>query len=126
MPLSNAALARHTCIRIRQDDAAYGVWRLTRGRGAAQKAETVRVRGNLIPIDGEIAVRWVLNGRGMPMRAEWGLPDYLREDQLVHVVPRTERRPRISMPFVRRIINFQRGFAHSSIFCQDHWRRPSP
>src|SRR5260370_126804 len=47
MPRSPRDLVRHNCIGIRQGDDGYGIWRLTSGRGASQKTETARVRGNL-------------------------------------------------------------------------------
>ena len=87
LPHSPAELAQHNCIGIRQGDDGYGLWRLTSGRGATQKTETVRVRGNLTTNDGEIAVRWALDGHGILMRAEWDIAGYLRDGSLVHVLP---------------------------------------
>ncbi len=86
-PKSAPDLAQHNCLGIRQGDDGYGVWRLTSGRGAAEKTETVRVRGNLTTNDGEIAVKWALDGHGVLMRAEWDIAEYLRSGQLVHVLP---------------------------------------
>jgi LysR family transcriptional activator of dmlA len=86
-PRGPADLAQHNCIGIRQGDDGYGVWKLTSGRGATQKTQTVRVRGNLTTNDGEIAVRWALDGHGILMRAEWDIADYLRDGTLVHVLP---------------------------------------
>src|SRR5471032_3468693 len=39
MPMTPHDLTRHNCIGIRQGDEAYGVWRLSSGRGAARKTE---------------------------------------------------------------------------------------
>jgi|SRR5579864_6323608 len=86
-PKSPQDLARHNCIGIRQGDDGYGIWRLTSGRGMGEKTETVRVRGNLTTNDGEIAVKWALDGHGVLMRAEWDIAGYLRSGQLVHVLP---------------------------------------
>jgi LysR family transcriptional activator of dmlA len=80
-------LARHNCIGIRQGEEAYGVWRLTGGRGGTQKAEAVKTRGNLATNDGEIAVAWALDGHGIVMRAEWDIGRYLRSGRLVQVLP---------------------------------------
>jgi DNA-binding transcriptional LysR family regulator len=60
---------------------------LTSGRAAAQKSATVRVRGNLTTNDGEIAVKWALEGHGILMRAEWDIVDYLERGALVPVLP---------------------------------------
>lgn len=71
-------LARHNCIVLRQNDAAYGIWRFTRGR----KAETVKVRGALSSNDGEVVLNWALDGHGILIRAEWDLAKYLRSGRL--------------------------------------------
>ncbi|MEF7616969.1 LysR family transcriptional regulator [Aquincola sp. MAHUQ-54] len=86
-PRTPAELARHNCIGIRQGDEAYGLWRLTCGRGDAQHTEPVRIRGTLTTNDGEIAVNWALDGHGILMRAEWDVARYLRSGRLVPVLP---------------------------------------
>lgn len=80
-------LMQHNCIGIRQGEEAYGVWRLTHGRGRSATTEAVRVRGNLTTNDGEIAVKWALDGHGILMRAEWDIERYLRSGRLVQVLP---------------------------------------
>jgi DNA-binding transcriptional LysR family regulator len=85
-PRAPQDLARHSCIGIRQGDEAYGVWRLTSGRGAAQRTESIRTRGTLSTNDGEIAVNWALDGHGILMRAEWDIARYLRSGRLVPVL----------------------------------------
>lgn len=80
-------LVRHACIGIRQGDEAYGVWRLTQGRGAAQKTEAVKTRGTLATNDGAIAVLWALEGHGILMRAEWDIARHLASGRLVPVLP---------------------------------------
>jgi DNA-binding transcriptional LysR family regulator len=86
-PNSPGELARHNCIGIRQGDDAYGVWRLSSGRGAKQRTETVKIRGNLTTNDGEIAVSWALDGHGILMRAEWDIQKHLASGRLVPVLP---------------------------------------
>jgi len=80
-------LTKHNCIGIRQGEEAYGVWRLTSGRGKSATTEAVKTRGNLTTNDGEIAVNWALEGHGVLMRAEWDIERYLRNGRLVHVLP---------------------------------------
>lgn len=80
-------LTKHNCIGIRQGEEAYGVWRLSSGRGKSATAEAIKTRGNLTTNDGEIAVRWALDGHGILMRAEWDIERYLRDGRLVHVLP---------------------------------------
>jgi DNA-binding transcriptional LysR family regulator len=80
-------LTRHNCIGIRQGEEAYGVWRLTSGRGRRQQTDNVKVRGTLTTNDGEIAVNWALDGHGILMRAEWDIARFLKSGRLVHVLP---------------------------------------
>lgn len=80
-------LTRYNCIGIRQGDEAYGVWRLSNGRGRNASVEVVKTRGNLTTNDGEIAVNWALDGHGILMRAEWDIERYLRSGRLVQVLP---------------------------------------
>ena len=80
-------LTRHNCIGIRQGEEAYGVWRLTSGRGRNAATEAVKTRGNLTTNDGEIAVNWALDGHGILMRAEWDIERFLRNGRLVQVLP---------------------------------------
>ncbi|HEX7932508.1 MAG TPA: LysR family transcriptional regulator [Paraburkholderia sp.] len=87
MPMTAHDLTRHNCIGIRQGDEAYGVWRLTSGRGASRKTEAVRVNGTLTTNDGGIAVKWALEGHGVLMRAEWDIEQYLADGSLVRVLP---------------------------------------
>jgi len=89
-PLTPHDLARHNCIGIRQGDEAYGVWKLSAGSGTARKTESVKIRGNLTTNDGEIAVKWALDGHGILMRAEWDIRHYLLDGTLVQVLPHWE------------------------------------
>lgn len=93
-PAAPRDLEKHSCIGIRQGDKAYGVWRLTRRRrtphDAAGKTEAVRIDGNLTTNDGEVAVKWALDGHGILMRAEWDINEYLADGRLVVVLPEYE------------------------------------
>jgi LysR family transcriptional regulator, transcriptional activator for dmlA len=80
-------LVKHNCIGIRQGEEAYGVWRLTEGKGRQARTEAIKIRGNLTTNDGEIAVHWALDGHGIVMRAEWDVARYLQSGRLVQVLP---------------------------------------
>ncbi len=80
-------LSKHNCIGIRQGEEAYGVWRLSSGRGKKVATEAIKTRGNLSTNDGEIAVNWALDGHGILMRAEWDIERYLKNGRLVQVLP---------------------------------------
>lgn len=75
-------LAQHRCIVLRQNETAYGNWRLSRGK----HNETVKVHGKLSTNDGEVALKWALDGHGILMRAEWDVAKYLRSGRLVQVL----------------------------------------
>jgi len=80
-------LTRHNCIGIRQGEEAYGVWRLSSGRGKSAAVDVIKTRGNLTTNDGEIAVNWALEGHGILMRAEWDIARHLASGRLVQVLP---------------------------------------
>jgi len=86
-PRTPQDLAGHNCIGIRQGDEAYGTWRLSAGQGVRRRTETIKTRGSLATNDGEIAVKWALDGHGIVMRAEWDVARYLRSGRLVAVLP---------------------------------------
>ena len=86
-PATPSDLRHHDCIGIRQGSDAYGLWRLTSGKGRKERTESVHIRGNLTTNDGEIAVNWALEGHGILMRAEWDIQRYLQSGRLIHVLP---------------------------------------
>jgi DNA-binding transcriptional LysR family regulator len=75
-------LVQHQCIVLRQNEAAFGNWRLSRGK----QTETVKVHGKLSTNDGEVALNWALEGHGILMRAEWDVAKYLHSGRLVQVL----------------------------------------
>ncbi|WP_110970180.1 LysR family transcriptional regulator [Pseudomonas huaxiensis] len=82
-------LTRHSCIVLRQNDLAFGAWRFSRGK----QSESVKVHGGLSTNDGEVALKWALDGHGILMRAEWNLARYLRSGELVEVLGDYETPP---------------------------------
>ncbi|MDD0839851.1 LysR family transcriptional regulator [Curvibacter sp. HBC61] len=75
-------LTQHQCIVLRQNTGAYGHWRLSKG----ERTETIKVHGKLSTNDGEVALRWALEGHGILMRAEWDVAKYLRSGRLKQVL----------------------------------------
>ncbi|MDH4566100.1 LysR family transcriptional regulator [Pseudomonas sp. BN414] len=88
-PESPKDLMRHNCIVLRQNDAAFGIWRFSRGK----QNESIKVRGGLSTNDGEVALNWALEGHGILMRAEWNLASHLRDGRLVEVLGEYETPP---------------------------------
>ncbi|MGN6389527.1 MAG: LysR family transcriptional regulator [Burkholderiaceae bacterium] len=75
-------LTLHQCIVLRQNDSAYGNWRLSR----SGRNETIKVHSKLSTNDGEVALNWALDGHGILMRAEWDVAKYLRSGRLVQLL----------------------------------------
>ncbi|EEG09617.1 LysR family transcriptional regulator [Pseudogulbenkiania ferrooxidans] len=82
IPSNPHDLTKHQCIVLRQNEYAYGNWRLSRGK----LTETIKVNGKLSTNDGEVALNWALEGHGILMRAEWDVAKYLRSGRLVQVL----------------------------------------
>ncbi len=82
-PQTPAELAAHACIVHRQNDDAWGTWRLSRGR----QTETVKVRGTLASNDGDVVLGWALDGHGILIRSEWDLAKYLESGRLRVLLP---------------------------------------
>jgi LysR family transcriptional activator of dmlA len=78
VPQLPADLARQRCILHRQNDDAYSIWKLEKGR----KSETVKVRGSLSSNDGDVVLGWALDGHGILLRSEWDLAKYLESGRL--------------------------------------------
>ncbi|MEO6920585.1 MAG: LysR family transcriptional regulator [Collimonas sp.] len=81
-PATPRDLQSHACIVLRENDAAYGSWHLSRGK----RQETVKVRGALSSNDGETVLDWALAGHGILMRSEWDTAPYLRSGRLRQVL----------------------------------------
>ena len=82
-PRAPGDLQRHRCIVVRENDVAYGTWRLESGA----RAETVKVRGPVSSNDGPSALEWALDGHGIVMRSEWETAAHLRAGRLRVVLP---------------------------------------
>jgi LysR family transcriptional activator of dmlA len=82
-PADLADLAVHRCIIHRQNDEAYGVWRLMHNG----HSEVVKVQGMLASNDGDIVLNWALDGHGILLRSEWDLAKYLESGRLRIVLP---------------------------------------
>ncbi|WP_052637388.1 LysR family transcriptional regulator [Pseudorhizobium banfieldiae] len=89
-------LTQHSCIVLRQEHAAYDVWRFG-------TEDSVRVAGGLSTNDGEIAVSWVLNGHGIMLRSEWDVASHVRAGRLVVVLPRYYMRADVMAVYPERL-----------------------
>lgn len=83
MPKHWRDLASHDCLTIKERDHPVGLWRLHN----AGEAVSIRVKGPLLTNHGEIAVQWALEGRGIVLRSIWDVQNFLRQGELVRVLP---------------------------------------
>jgi len=79
MPSLPHDLTRHACIVLRENESAYGTWHFSRGK----RVETVKVDGPLASNDGSAVLHWALEGRGVVVRSEWEVGEYLERGVLV-------------------------------------------
>ncbi|OUL70222.1 LysR family transcriptional regulator [Paraburkholderia hospita] len=79
MPLLPHDLTRHACIVLRENESAYGTWHFSRGK----RVETVKVDGPLASNDGSAVLHWALEGRGVVVRSQWEIGEYLERGALV-------------------------------------------
>ena len=89
-------LAHHSCIVLRQEHAAYDLWKFG-------TEDSVRVAGGLSTNDGEIAVSWVLAGHGIMMRSEWDIAHHVRAGRLSVVLPRHYSRADVMAVYPERL-----------------------
>lgn len=85
-------LARHACIVIRENEAAYGSWQLFAAADDKHR-ETVKVGGALSTNDGETAVKWALEGQGVLLRSLWDIAGELAAGRLRRVLPGWQSAP---------------------------------
>ncbi|MEK6347668.1 MAG: LysR family transcriptional regulator [Burkholderia sp.] len=82
-PACKEDLVAHRCIIHTQNDDAYGVWKFIQD----DHLEALKVNGSLSSNDGDIVLRWALDGHGILIRSEWDLAKYLQSGRLQLVLP---------------------------------------
>jgi DNA-binding transcriptional LysR family regulator len=82
-PACKEDLVTHRCIIHSQNDDAYGVWKFIQD----DHLEALKVNGSLSSNDGDIVLRWALDGHGILIRSEWDLAKYLQSGRLSLVLP---------------------------------------
>lgn len=85
-------LARHACIVVRENEAAYGSWQLFEA-GEGKEGVRVKVGGPLSTNDGESAVRWALAGHGVLLRSLWDIGPELAAGRLQRILPAWQSAP---------------------------------
>lgn len=77
-----ADLKAHDCLAIKERDHPFGVWRLQ----CEGREQVVKVSGPLSSNNGEVALRWALDGRGIVLRSTWQVAPLLAQGKLVQVL----------------------------------------
>lgn len=83
VPQRKEDLVNHRCIIHTQNDDAFGVWRFMQ----EDHLEALKVSGSLSSNDGDIVLRWALDGHGILIRSEWDLAKYIQSGRLKLVLP---------------------------------------
>lgn len=83
MPRTPDDLGGHDCLAIKERDHPFGVWRLQ----CEGREQTVKVSGPLSSNNGEVALRWALDGRGIVLRSMWQVAPMLADGTLVQILP---------------------------------------
>ncbi|MBX3636296.1 MAG: LysR family transcriptional regulator [Rubrivivax sp.] len=78
VPATPEDLARHACLVVRSNELAYGTWQLARHG----KVKHVRVHGAASTNDGETALGWALDGRGVVLATEWNTAEHIASGAL--------------------------------------------
>lgn len=88
-PATPQDLSQHQVIALRQNDETANLWRLTRD----DRTYSIKVPVRMSTNDGEVALKWALEGHGLLMRAQWDLAQYLRNGILESVLPEYKTPP---------------------------------
>lgn len=82
IPRTLDELKAHDCLAIKERDHPFGVWRLQ----SDGREQVVKVSGPLSSNNGEVALRWALDGRGIVLRSMWQVAPLLAQGRLVQVL----------------------------------------
>jgi DNA-binding transcriptional LysR family regulator len=83
-------LQAHACICIRENEEDVTLWhyrRRARGRQAAGKRESLRVRPFMTTNDGDVARQWCEQGLGIVLRSEWDAAPAVAKGKLMRLLP---------------------------------------
>jgi len=120
-PRTLADLSNHDCLVIKERDHPFGVWKL--GAGGAEQA--VKVSGPLSTNNGEIAVRWAVDGRGIVLRSMWDVGPLLRTGQLAQILPDHHQEANVWAVYPSRLSTSAKVRVCVE-FLEDHFKRIGP
>jgi LysR family transcriptional regulator, transcriptional activator for dmlA len=82
-PTHPEELTHHRCLVLRQDQEAFSVWRLHRGREHLR----IRVNPTLASNHGEVIRAWAIDGLGIALRSAFDVSPAIKSGELVRVLP---------------------------------------
>jgi DNA-binding transcriptional LysR family regulator len=82
-PADPDELVHHDCLTLNENNEDVSLWRLTRGKAT----RCIRISPVLSANDGEVVRDWAIGGKGIAMRSEWDVADFIRSGKLVRVLP---------------------------------------
>lgn len=82
VPESLKDLSGHDCLVLKERNNPFGIWQLQR----EGREETIRVNGPLSSNNGEIVLKWALDGRGIALRSYWDVKQFISAGHLVQVL----------------------------------------
>lgn len=100
-PASLEELSRHNCLVIKERNNFFGIWQLSSG----SEKESVRVNGSLSTNNGEIAMRWALDGKGIILRSTWDVQPLIDKGELVQILPKYQEKADIWAVYPTRLSN---------------------
>ncbi len=121
VPRTLADLANHDCLVIKERDHPFGVWKLAAGNSE----RTVKVTGPLSTNNGEIAVRWAVDGRGIVLRSLWDVGPLLRTGQLTQVLPNHSQAANVWAVYPSRLTTSAKVRVGVE-FLEEYFRRVAP
>jgi LysR family transcriptional activator of dmlA len=81
-PATPQELGEHNCIILHENESDYALWRF----GTDSHEFAVRVDGNMMSNDGDVATLWCIEGRGLIMRSQWHVAPMIADGTLVQVL----------------------------------------
>ncbi|VAW05967.1 Transcriptional regulator, LysR family, partial [hydrothermal vent metagenome] len=77
-------IQKHKCIVIYEDAEDGCIWAFRARNG---RERDIRVSPYLVTNDGEVALSWAKEGRGIVLRSAWSVKDDLKSGNLVELLP---------------------------------------
>lgn len=92
-PMTLAELREHDCVVIQQRHQSGDEWLLKASGAKTDKLTRCKLNTVWACNEGEVAVRWAMEGAGIILRSEWDIQQQLADGRLLRVLPDWEGAP---------------------------------